>query len=143
MPKRLKMALPVIKETILTLFRDSTSKSKLHCWFKSYGDFAEWLDFVYWWSFIRKGLRATCEAGLFYIKPKFMVNNSFCVLSQYFKTIRSRLGNFFTLLVKQHLSTFQCKIWSLQMIKNFKINAIWPSDFDLWFKLWQFWIVKK
>ena len=26
-------------------------------WFKSYGDFAEWVDFAYWWSCIRKGLR--------------------------------------------------------------------------------------
>ena len=25
-------------------------------WFKSYGDFAEWVDFAYWWSFIGKGL---------------------------------------------------------------------------------------
>ena len=24
---------------------------------KSYGDFAEWVDFAYWWSFIGKGLR--------------------------------------------------------------------------------------
>ena len=22
-----------------------------HYWFKSYGDFAEWVDFTYWWSF--------------------------------------------------------------------------------------------
>ena len=28
-----------------------------HYWFKSYGDFAEWLDFAYWWSCIGKGLR--------------------------------------------------------------------------------------
>jgi hypothetical protein len=26
-------------------------------WFKNYGDFAEWVDFAYWWSFIGKGLR--------------------------------------------------------------------------------------
>ena len=31
--------------------------SKLHCWFKSYGDLAEWVDFAHWWSFIGKGLR--------------------------------------------------------------------------------------
>ena len=29
---------------------------KLLYWFKSYGDFAEWVDFAYWWSFIGKGL---------------------------------------------------------------------------------------
>ena len=26
------------------------------CWFKSYNDFAEWVDFAYWWSCIGKGL---------------------------------------------------------------------------------------
>ena len=25
-------------------------------WFKSYGDFAEWIGFAYWWSFIDGGL---------------------------------------------------------------------------------------
>ena len=31
--------------------------SKSHYWLKSYGDFAEWVDFAHWWSFIGKGLR--------------------------------------------------------------------------------------
>ena len=40
--------------------------SKLYNWFKSYGDFAEWVDFVYWWSFSREGSApAACAAGLF------------------------------------------------------------------------------
>ena len=30
--------------------------SKSHNWFKSYGDFAELVDFAHWWSFIGKGL---------------------------------------------------------------------------------------
>ena len=30
----------------------------------SYGDFAEYVDFAYWWSFINKGLRAAIKAGL-------------------------------------------------------------------------------
>ena len=32
---------------------DSKSQraSNLHYWFKSYSNFAEWLDFAYWWSF--------------------------------------------------------------------------------------------
>ena len=29
----------------------------LHYWFKIKRDFAEWVNFAYWWSFIRKGLR--------------------------------------------------------------------------------------
>ena len=41
--------------------------SKLHHWFKSSGDLAEYMDFSYWWSCIGKGLRAACEAGLFFI----------------------------------------------------------------------------
>ena len=31
--------------------------SKSHYWFKSYGNFAEWVNFVYWWRYIGKGLR--------------------------------------------------------------------------------------
>ena len=30
---------------------------KLHNWFKSYGNFADLMDFAYWLSFIEKGLR--------------------------------------------------------------------------------------
>ena len=35
------------------IFGDSKSRraSKLHYLFRSYGDFAEWVDFAYWWSF--------------------------------------------------------------------------------------------
>ena len=35
----------------------SRRASKSHYWFKSYGDFVEFVDFAYWWSFIGKGLR--------------------------------------------------------------------------------------
>ena len=35
----------------------SWRESKLLYWFKSYGDFAECVDFAYWWSCIGKGLR--------------------------------------------------------------------------------------
>ena len=27
----------------------------MHYWFKSYGNFFEWMDFAYWWSFIGGG----------------------------------------------------------------------------------------
>ena len=27
----------------------------MHYWFKSYGDFGEWMYFAYWWSFIGGG----------------------------------------------------------------------------------------
>ena len=38
--------------------------SKSHYNFKGFGDFAEWVDFVCWWSCIGKGLLAACETGL-------------------------------------------------------------------------------
>ena len=47
---------------------DSKSQrtSKSHYWFKRDGDFAEWVDFAYWWSFSGKGsASAACAAGLF------------------------------------------------------------------------------
>ena len=54
-----------------TIFLKGNSKSwrasKLHNWFKSYGDFAEWLDYAYWWSFSGEGsASAACAAGRFY-----------------------------------------------------------------------------
>ena len=48
-PKKLEMVLTVIKWTMLGRFR------ALHCWFKIYGHFDEWVDFAFWWSFIKKG----------------------------------------------------------------------------------------
>ena len=47
------------KMDYVTIFLgDSKSRraSKSHYWFKSYGDFAEWVDSSHWWSFIGKGL---------------------------------------------------------------------------------------
>ena len=41
--------------------------TKLHNWFKSYGNFNEWVDFALWWSCIGKGLQVPCEAGLIYL----------------------------------------------------------------------------
>ena len=38
----------------------------MHHWFKSYGDFAENVDFDYWWSCIRKGLLSTGLPSLVY-----------------------------------------------------------------------------
>ena len=53
---------------VTIFFGDSNSwrASKLHYWFQSYNVFAEWEDFVYWWSFSREGsVSAACAAGLF------------------------------------------------------------------------------
>ena len=43
-PLWFKMVISVIKQTILQL-------PKSRYWFKSYGNYAEWVGFVYWWSF--------------------------------------------------------------------------------------------
>ena len=44
---------------IIFFFEDPYSQrvSKFHYWFKSYSDFDQLVDFVYWWSCIGKGLR--------------------------------------------------------------------------------------
>ena len=40
--------------------------SKGHYWFKRYGDFAELVDFTYWWNFSGEGSASVaCAAGLF------------------------------------------------------------------------------
>ena len=42
--------------------------SKLHYWFKSYGNFAEWVEFDYGQSFSGEGsASAACAAGLFFM----------------------------------------------------------------------------
>ena len=33
--------------------------TKSHYWFKSFGDFAEWVDFAHWWSFSGEGSAST------------------------------------------------------------------------------------
>ena len=38
--------------------------SKLLYWFKSYGDFATWVDFAYWLSSIGKGLPGNLRSRL-------------------------------------------------------------------------------
>ena len=54
----LLITLPVIKKC-QHFFRNSKywRASKSLNWFKSYGKFAEWLDFAYWWSCTGKCLR--------------------------------------------------------------------------------------
>ena len=51
-PKWLEMVLSV-KWTVLNFSGDSKSRraSKSHYWCRSYGNFAELVDFAYWWSF--------------------------------------------------------------------------------------------
>ena len=46
-------------------YSKSRRASKSHNRFKCYGGFAEWVNFAYWWSFIGKGPRVACNAGLF------------------------------------------------------------------------------
>ena len=49
----------------VTIFKEILNLEGLY-WFKSYGDFAEWVNFAYWWSFSSKGsASAACAAGLF------------------------------------------------------------------------------
>ena len=57
-PKRLKMVLSVIYKLYWHFVRDSKSwrTFKSLYWFRSYGDFTEWVDFDYWWSCIGKGI---------------------------------------------------------------------------------------
>ena len=53
------MVLPVKSNqcyTGLGLFKSQRTYKYLH-WLKSYGYYAEWVDFAYWWSCIRKDLR--------------------------------------------------------------------------------------
>ena len=56
------MVLQIIKH----FYRDSKSwrASKSLYWFKSYGDFAEWVDFTYWWSCIGKGMPCSLRSRL-------------------------------------------------------------------------------
>ena len=63
---------PILQENKLFwhFFRDSkswrASKLLVH-WFKSYGNFAEWVDFAYWWSCIGKGLPCSLHSRLVFM----------------------------------------------------------------------------
>ena len=65
-PKQFDSLLPVLNRLCRTGLRLSLFQriSQLHHWFKSYGNFAKQVDFVYWWSCIGKSLRADCKAGI-------------------------------------------------------------------------------
>ena len=62
------------------LFRHckSTRAPKLLYWFKSYGAFAEWVDFAYWLSFIGKGVHLQPAQQAFFSKdgPQHFVKKS-------------------------------------------------------------------
>ena len=48
--------------------------SKLNHWFKSYRNFAECVDFAYYWYCIGKGLRAACKTVLFIISVYIFIS---------------------------------------------------------------------
>ena len=66
MPKWLRVVLPVIKKIYIEIFPEilNLEGNKSLYWFKSYGDFAEWVDFAYWWSCIGKGLPCSLYSRL-------------------------------------------------------------------------------
>ena len=67
-PSWLKMMLSVIKKTMFNFKGNFKSQraSKSHYWFKSYGGFAECVNFAHWWSISGDGsVSAACAAGLF------------------------------------------------------------------------------
>ena len=52
----------------ITIFWEILNPEGFWYWFKSYGDFSEWVDFAYWWSFSGEGSApAAGAAGLFII----------------------------------------------------------------------------
>ena len=80
-PKPLEMV-PQVKNKRLKLVEDYKSwrESKLHTWFKSYGDFAELVDFAYWWRCIRKGLQLQpVQQACIYIID-FIFVSFFCII---------------------------------------------------------------
>ena len=69
--------LPVIQKTLLTFWR----ASKLLYWIKSYGNFADLVDFAYWWSCIGKGLRLRPAEQACYCCSKAKINHLWYIWS--------------------------------------------------------------
>ena len=90
-PSWLKMALSVTKQTVLQFLGNSKSRriSKSHYWFNSDGNFAEWVDFAYRWSFSGRGsaINGTTPSNFFRLSKKI---SRFCAKSGKFCTV-SRL----------------------------------------------------
>ena len=63
--KGTKFSLQHYRQSLAAALGVCATLLKLHYWFKSYGNFAERVDFGHWWSCFKKVLRAACEAGLF------------------------------------------------------------------------------
>ena len=47
-------------------YSKSQGISKLHHWFKSHDDFAEWVDFAYWWSCIGSAINKATPPSFFF-----------------------------------------------------------------------------
>ena len=50
--------------------------SKWHHWFKSIGDFAEWVELAYWWSWIGKGLQSMGLPRLFFFYIRVVLSST-------------------------------------------------------------------
>ena len=50
----------------------------VHIWFKSDGDFAEWIDFAYWWSCLEKGLSLHLVLTMVVVVVEEKLQNSEC-----------------------------------------------------------------
>ena len=115
------MMLPVIKQTILTFFRDSLSwrAFKLLHWFKSYGDFAELVNFAYWWS----------VSGLFlYIYPSRWPKLTGATLQTRWSLI-CRFGLFVTLFLPLLYGTAKLKRFEMVLTVITRICSIGLGHF--------------
>ena len=62
--------------TVLGCSKYPRISREYHChWFKSYSIFAEWVDFAFWWSCIRKGLRSEGLSCLVHVMKTTHRNN--------------------------------------------------------------------
>ena len=95
-PKRYKMVLSVEYKLYWHFVRDSKSwrTFKSLYWFRSYGDFTEWVDFDYWWSCIGKGIPCSlCSRlvsnweSLLFVQQKGFEHTLFDVNSLYVATL--------------------------------------------------------
>ena len=75
--RRLGQSQGLLYKHLCHFFRDSKSwrASKSLYWFKSYGNFAEWVDFEYWWSCTRNGLPCSLRSRLIFkgVKAAFHI----------------------------------------------------------------------
>ena len=91
----------------------SPRASKSHYWFKRYGNFAEWMDFAYWWSFSGGG------PVINWATPSSLETNQLEKGLYFFIALHCLALHFTALVSKQTFKSLACVDLQCERVKGF------------------------